>query len=253
MRGGRVRRRAELNHADDLEGSSSKHLISDLDQALAQCATCTGPLVAIRTTMGTFVVELFPDQSPIGVASVIDLVTSRYYDGSFVHRSVPNFGIQFGCNFSRGDDRRLWGRGGPPPNSTFAALSRDTNSHRRDHGGNIPDEFITRTSNVQKTVCLAAAPGVSDESTVPNSRGSQLFINCADNSFLNWFDDRLPDVRYTVIGHVVANWYVVAAINDLPTDSNDVPRQPVQLLGAIIAQRPAASETMECDLASESR
>lgn len=44
---------------------------------------------------------LLVEEAPGSVANFVDLVNQNYFDGRFVHRVVPNFVIQTGCN--RGD------------------------------------------------------------------------------------------------------------------------------------------------------
>jgi cyclophilin family peptidyl-prolyl cis-trans isomerase len=55
----------------------------------------------ISTTKGNIVVRLFVEDAPGSVANFVSLINTRYYDGNFVHRVVPNFVVQAGCN--RGD------------------------------------------------------------------------------------------------------------------------------------------------------
>lgn len=57
--------------------------------------------VNIRTTRGDITMQLFVNEAPGSVVNFVRLATSEYFDGKFVHRVVPNFVIQAGCN--RGD------------------------------------------------------------------------------------------------------------------------------------------------------
>ncbi len=58
-------------------------------------------LVKIETNKGSFVIELFKNQSPGSVVNFVKLVKDHFYDGKKFHRVVPNFVIQTGC--PRGD------------------------------------------------------------------------------------------------------------------------------------------------------
>lgn len=58
-------------------------------------------LVKIETTKGNILLRLLVEEAPGSVANFVDLVNKKYFDGKFVHRVVPNFVIQAGCN--RGD------------------------------------------------------------------------------------------------------------------------------------------------------
>ena len=85
----------------------------------------------------------------------------------------------------------MWGTGGP--GYTFA------------------DEISSLNHNAVGTISMANAG--------PNTNGSQFFINCADNSFL--------DTKHTVFGHVVSGMDVVHAIEKVDVDASDKPMEPV--------------------------
>jgi len=57
--------------------------------------------VAINTTQGEVVIRLLVDEAPGSVANFVQLVNAGYFNDKAVHRVVPNFVIQTGCN--RGD------------------------------------------------------------------------------------------------------------------------------------------------------
>lgn len=57
--------------------------------------------VQIFTDKGEITLALSVEEAPGTVANFVDLVKQKYFDGRFVHRVVPNFVIQTGCN--RGD------------------------------------------------------------------------------------------------------------------------------------------------------
>lgn len=57
--------------------------------------------VKIITDRGEVTLSLFVEEAPGSVANFVDLANQKYFDGKFVHRVVPNFVIQAGCN--RGD------------------------------------------------------------------------------------------------------------------------------------------------------
>ncbi len=60
-----------------------------------------GQLVEITTGRGSIKLRLLVEESPGSVLNFIELLNKKYFDGKFVHRMVPNFVIQTGCN--RGD------------------------------------------------------------------------------------------------------------------------------------------------------
>src|SRR5438046_2214128 len=82
----------------------------------------SGPRVTLETERGPVVVELFPAEAPLTVATFLSLVERRYFDGSTWHRVVPNFVVQDGD--PRGD-----GWGGPG-----FALRDETNPMRYETG-----------------------------------------------------------------------------------------------------------------------
>jgi cyclophilin family peptidyl-prolyl cis-trans isomerase len=57
--------------------------------------------VLIKTSKGDIIMQLFIDEAPASVVNFVTLVNSKYFDGRFFHRVVPNFVAQTGCN--RGD------------------------------------------------------------------------------------------------------------------------------------------------------
>ncbi|HEY5823917.1 MAG TPA: peptidylprolyl isomerase, partial [Cyclobacteriaceae bacterium] len=57
--------------------------------------------VLIKTSKGDITLRLLVEETPGSVVNFVDLVNKKYFDGRFVHRVVPNFVIQTGCN--RGD------------------------------------------------------------------------------------------------------------------------------------------------------
>ena len=57
--------------------------------------------VKIVTSKGEITLALLVEDAPGTVANFVDLVNQKYFDGKYVHRVVPNFVMQTGCN--RGD------------------------------------------------------------------------------------------------------------------------------------------------------
>jgi cyclophilin family peptidyl-prolyl cis-trans isomerase len=60
-----------------------------IDQAKSYVAT-------MKTNKGTMVFTLLDDKSPVTVNSFVNLARSKYYDGIFFHRIVPQFVLQAG-------------------------------------------------------------------------------------------------------------------------------------------------------------
>ena len=97
---------------------------------------------AIETSKGTINLNLFPDKTPITVASFINLAQKNFYDGLNFHRVIDSFMIQGGCPLGSGT-------GGP--------------------GYRFEDEFDAELKH--------DSPGkLSMANAGPNTNGSQFFI-----------------------------------------------------------------------------
>src|SRR5579883_1722918 len=64
--------------------------------ARAEDATSSNPEVRVTTSMGSFVIELYPDRAPLTVANFLRYVREGYYTNTLFHRVVSNFVIQGG-------------------------------------------------------------------------------------------------------------------------------------------------------------
>ncbi len=104
------------------------------------------------TTKGDFVIQVTRAWAPIGADRFYNLVKSGFFNDASFFRVVPNFMVQFGM---------------PADPKVNAAWSRVT----------MKDD-PRKQSNAQGTVTFA-------HTGAPNSRGTQVFINFRDNSFLD--------------------------------------------------------------------
>ena len=129
------------------------------------------PRAKVTTSRGDIVVELFENEAPNTVANFISLIEKKYYDGLKFHRVIPNFMAQTGC--PKGD-----GSGGP--------------------GYRIKDELGKGFRNHFRGSLSMA------KTTMPNSGGSQFFINIMPTPHLNG--------KHTVFGRVIEGQEVVDAI-----------------------------------------
>ncbi|MBN1306677.1 MAG: peptidylprolyl isomerase [Chitinispirillaceae bacterium] len=164
----------------------------------------SNPTVICETSLGTFEAEIFLDKMPATAKNFLDLAEQGFYDGLHFHRVIKEFMCQFGCPYSRDPQSPRAGTGGPP------------------HGC-IPDEFPedARLSNETGTLSMA-------NTGEPDSGGSQFFINTVHNDFLDWFTPGRS--RHPVFGRVAKGMEVVTAIECTPTDMNDRPVTPVQMI-----------------------
>ncbi|MCS7000943.1 MAG: peptidylprolyl isomerase [Candidatus Kapabacteria bacterium] len=145
-------------------------------------------------TLGSIVIELFPDIAPKHVANFDSLVAIGFYNGTAFHRVIPNFMIQGGDPNSKTKPRDQWGYGDP--------------SQKR-----IPAEF-NKISHRRGIVSAARAAD-------PNSATSQFFICVADAPWL--------DGQYTVFGRVLQGMEVADAVVNVPRDQRDNPIDKVEM------------------------
>jgi cyclophilin family peptidyl-prolyl cis-trans isomerase len=177
-------------------------------------------------TLGKVKVEVFTEKMPITAANFIDLVEKGFYDGVHVHRTIPNFMVQFGCPNAKDANSPRAGTGGPAPNSEYQCNGKTI---KRNAGGSIPDEFrnpsCPKLSNEPFTLSMA-------NTGQPDSGGSQFFINTVHNSFLDFFDRSTPS-QHPVFGKVADadSQRVVMAMNTCQT-RQDRPVQPIKCIKA---------------------
>ena len=157
--------------------------------------------VVFETSEGRIVVEVLPDKAPKTVANFVQYVKDGFYDGTIFHRVIKGFMIQGG-------------------GFTPAMVQKPTRPP-------VPIESNNGQKNVRGSVAMART---SD----PNSATAQFFINVVDNAFLDYPGQDVAG--YTVFGRVVEGMDVVDKIRAVPTGGGDVPRTPVLIKSARIAQ-----------------
>ena len=169
-------------------------------------AAADNPKVALETSMGRIVVELYPDKAPASVANFLQYVNDGHYNGTIFHRVIGNFMIQGGgytADFYKGNLQ---------PKKTRAPVEIESQNGLKNDKGWIA---MARTSD-------------------PNSATSQFFINTVNTDSLNYPS---PDGHgYTVFGKVIEGMDVVSQIAATPTGSigpmRDVPNDAVNITGA---------------------
>ncbi len=107
--------------------------------------------VSFETSRGLFTVEVTRKWAPRGADRFYELVNARFYDGSRFFRVVPRSVAQFGIN------------GDPATNSLWNQMR-------------IPDDPV-HESNQKGTLSFAM--------NGPATRTTQVFINLADNKYLD--------------------------------------------------------------------
>ena len=172
-------------------------LLAGTSSAFAQ-----NPRVEVKTTMGSFTLELYPDKAPKTVANFIQYANSGFYKGTIFHRVIDGFMIQgggFDPNMRQKETR------GPIENEAGIAIK-----------GGLKNEL--------GTIAMARTPD-------PNSATAQFFINVKDNGFLDYRDPTPQGFGYAVFGRVVDGMNVVQRIAKVQTTTvgphRDVPQGPI--------------------------
>jgi cyclophilin family peptidyl-prolyl cis-trans isomerase len=175
--------------------------------ALASFGTAAAenaPRVKFSTSMGDFVVEVYPDKAPKTVENFLTYVKAKQYDGTIFHRVINNFMIQ-GGGFTETFNQKI---------------TRPPIAHEGSANG---------LKNGVGTIAMARTGD-------PNSATAQFFINVKDNAFL---DPKGPGNGYVAFGKVVSGMDVVNKIKEVPTGAGgpfptDVPKTPVVIQSATI-------------------
>lgn len=180
---------------------------------------------------GSFTVEIFLDRVPLTASNFLDLCQTGFYDGLHFHRVIPNFMAQFGCPRSRDPSDQLAGTGGPPDGSTFTNITTGEAVVRQ--GGCIADEHISEDSNDVGTLSMA-------NTGEPNTGGSQIFLNVADNYLLDWFSDGAD--QHVVFGRITSGLDVLIAVSKaavvddrIQDDADRRPLMPIRVTRLTVA------------------
>jgi cyclophilin family peptidyl-prolyl cis-trans isomerase len=156
------------------------------------------PRVTVQTSMGTVVVELYPDQAPVTVANMLAYTNAGFYTSTLFHRVIPGFMDQ-GGGYTAGAAGMVY------KTPTYSAIPLESNN------GLI---------NLRGTMAMA-------RTAVADSATSQFFINQADNLFLNYSSSASPG--YAVFGRVVSGLAVIDSIAVAPRSASDQPTTDITI------------------------
>ncbi|KFZ13295.1 hypothetical protein V502_06698 [Pseudogymnoascus sp. VKM F-4520 (FW-2644)] len=159
--------------------------------------------VALETTMGTVVVELYADHAPKTCQNFSTLAQRGYYNNLLIHRIIPNFMIQTG-------DPTGTGRGG----SSI-------------YGEKFADEISPDLKHTGAGILSMANSG-------PNTNGSQFFITLAPTPWL--------DGKHTIFGRVTRGLGVLKRMGLVKTGAEDRPVEEVRVLRAYVLEESVGEE-----------
>ena len=186
--------------AKEAAGKKGKDKKSDKKTEKAEAKKDKKMIAQFETSLGTFKVQLFPEQAPKTVENFVGLAEGtkeftdpatgkpakrHFYDGLKFHRVIDGFMIQGGDPLGKGI-------GGP--GYTFA------------------DEFDKTLHHSKPGILSMANAG-------PNTNGSQFFVTVAATPWL--------DGRHTIFGEVIEGMDVVTKISKAKTRPGDVPMEDI--------------------------
>jgi cyclophilin family peptidyl-prolyl cis-trans isomerase len=167
-------------------------------------AWAQNPRVEVKTSMGSFALELYPDKAPKTVANFLQYAQNGFYNGTVFHRVIDGFMIQ-GGGFEPGMREKK--TRAPIENEAGVALKAGLR-------------------NEPGTIAMARTPN-------PHSATAQFFINVKDNGFLDYREPSPQGFGYAVFGRVVEGMDIVLRISKAPTTTveqhQNVPQRPITI------------------------
>lgn len=163
--------------------------------------------VRFQTTLGNFVVELYPAKAPKTVQNFVQYAQDKHFDGTIFHRVIDGFMVQGG-------------------GFTADMAQKPTRAP-------IPLEIDRSLKNERGTIAMARTGN-------PNSATAQFFINLVDNANLN---APQPDgYGYAVFGKVISGMETIDAIRSVATRNQNgfqnVPATPITINTATVLTSP---------------
>jgi len=159
------------------------------------------PKVAMKTSMGDIVIEVYPDKAPKSAENFLTYVKSGFYNGTVFHRVINGFMIQGG--------------------------GYDTNMREKPTRAPIQNEAKNGLKNRAYTIAMARTPD-------PHSASAQFFINVNDNAFLDYPGQ--DGWGYAVFGKVISGKETVDKIKAVETDRRDKPKANVVIESASVIE-----------------
>lgn len=149
------------------------------------------PNVTLITSMGSVIIELYPEKAPVTVKNFLKYVNSGFYANTIFHRVIVNFMNQGGG---------------------FTANADGTLSQKANTTPPIVLESNNGLSNLKYSVAMA-------RTSVADSATSQFFINAVDNTSLDYKAGSPAGIGYAVFGKVIGGTAIVDSMNKVSTTS----------------------------------
>jgi cyclophilin family peptidyl-prolyl cis-trans isomerase len=177
-----------------LMSSKNRELVVNFSQYIFSPSALTN-VVLVNSSLGNFLIQLFPSSAPNTVANFLRYVTNGAYANTIFNLADTNAG-----------SAAIVQSGGYSNNSSLATVT---------NYGSIPSEFASANlSNIQGTVAMALSTNTNS-----NSATSQWFVNLSNNSSYLDAANTSGNAPTTVFGRVIGTGMtVVDAIAALPTD-----------------------------------
>ncbi len=169
----------------------------------------TDPLVTVKTTLGSFTLELFPTKTPVTVKNFLAYSNSGYYTDTIFHRVIDGFVVQGGQIVVQSIS-----------GSSLTIASKPT-------AAPIILESQAGLSNTRGTIAMA-------RTSVADSATAQFFVNTVDNSSsLDYKSSTSPG--YAVFGTVLQGIETIDKISKVPVVNasatyQNFPTTPITIL-----------------------
>lgn len=161
-------------------------------------------MLKFQTSLGSFLVELAPDDAPLTCQNFLEYAKSGHFDGTVFHRVIPGFVIQGGGLTADMKQKKT-----RPP---------------------IKNEAANGLKNRRGALSMA-------RTNDPHSATSQFFVNLKDNVSL---DAGRGSAGYAVFAHVTQGMDVVDKIAAVATGTHghyeDVPVEPVVIESVTVVE-----------------
>jgi peptidyl-prolyl cis-trans isomerase A (cyclophilin A)/peptidyl-prolyl cis-trans isomerase B (cyclophilin B) len=169
--------------------------------AASAAAPQPNPQVEVRTNMGSFTLELYPENAPNTVQNFLQYVKDGHYNGTIFHRVIPGFMVQGGGFSAKFEEK-----------PTRPPIKNEAGNGLRNGIGMVS---MARTAD-------------------PHSATAQFFINVNENPTLDFKAPTAQGYGYTPFGKVLKGMDVVERIVKVPTGPGKPPHENVPLKPVVI-------------------